>query len=776
MKSNLSKTAIKQYWIWLSALLLFGCSSQAKWQPAENPLLTRWAEKLTVDNVHQEYPRPQMVREDWLNLNGLWDYAIRPRDENKPMDFDGQILVPFPIESALSGVKKEVGRDNRLWYKRKFEIPVGWTGKRMLLHFGAVDWDTTVWVNGKKVGTHRGCYDPFTFDVTEALNNKGSQEVVLSVWDQTDNGTQPRGKQVTNPKGIYYTSVTGIWQSVWLEPVPESYIRSIKIEPDVDENCVWVTVSIEGDPDSYVGHAQTWLPPVKAGEKPEGSGFSGRPGQRFRVSLALNPKTKLWSPDSPHLYDLQVSLYKRNGNELTKGSLVDSVTSYFGMRKICIGKDEYGFNRLMLNNKPLFQFGPLDQGWWPDGLYTAPTDEALRYDLDITRKMGFNMLRKHVKIEPARFYYHCDRLGILVWQDMPNGNDRSLRVKSSDTEDAERDPESAKQFEAELKAMIDNLYNHPSIVTWVLFNEGWGQYDTKRLAGWLKKYDPTRISNATSGWADRGVSDMYDAHLYPGPGMEDVEPERVTVLGEYGGLGLPVEGHLWVKDKSWGYRSFKTKEALAVKYESLLNSLYGMIGRGLSAAVYTQTTDVESEVNGLMTYDREVIKFDTDKMARLHQKLYKPVQKMLLLLEDSEHTKQQWQYSFEQPSSDWITPEYQDQSWQNGPAPFALKPNAYFDMGTQWKDKDIYLRKSFQLETLPRDLRVKVYFEVTEATVFINGKKVLELERRAGNHYQDINVSEHAEVLQKGTNVIAVHCSAGEKMQGFDIGLYSVNY
>lgn len=760
MKSNLSKTAIKQYWIWLSALLLFGCSSQAKWQPAENPLLTRWAEKLTVDNVHQEYPRPQMVREDWLNLNGLWDYAIRPRDENKPMDFDGQILVPFPIESALSGVKKEVGRDNRLWYKRKFEIPAGWTGKRMLLHFGAVDWDTTVWVNGKKVGTHRGCYDPFTFDVTEALNNKGSQEVVLSVWDQTDNGTQPRGKQVTNPKGIYYTSVTGIWQSVWLEPVPDAHIEKFKIIPDIDAGVLRLTVH---GANTKSQHALKAI--AKDGAKIVASA-TGNPAIEFELKI---PGAKLWSPDSPFLYDLNIYLEQ-------DGQTIDTVTSYFGMRKISVGKDEYGFNRLMLNNKPLFQYGPLDQGWWPDGLYTAPTDEALRYDLDITRKMGFNMLRKHVKIEPARFYYHCDRLGILVWQDMPNGNDRSLRVKSSDPKDANRDPESAKQFEAELKAMIDNLYNHPSIVTWVLFNEGWGQYDTKRLARWLKQYDSTRISDAASGWADRGVSDMYDAHLYPGPGMEDVEPERVTVLGEYGGLGLPVEGHLWVKDKSWGYRSFKTKEALAVKYESLLNSLYGMIGRGLSAAVYTQTTDVESEVNGLMTYDREVIKFDTDKMARLHQKLYKPVQKMLLLLEDSEHTKQQWRYSFEQPSSDWITPEYQDQSWQNGPAPFALKPNAYFDMGTQWKDKDIYLRKSFQLETLPRDLRVKVYFEVTEATVFINGKKVLELERRAGNHYQDIDVSEHAEVLQKGTNVIAVHCSAGEKMQGFDIGLYGVNY
>jgi beta-galactosidase/beta-glucuronidase len=319
--------------------------------------MTKWAKEVSPDNVHPEYPRPQMVREDWQNLNGLWDYAIRPKDEPKPDNFDGKILVPFAVESALSGVMKRVDDPNRLWYRREFEIPDKWKQNRVLLHFGAVDWDTTVWVNGKQVGTHRGGYDPFTFDITDALKkNAGKQQIVLSVWDPTDTGTQPRGKQVRNPHKIWYTPTTGIWQTVWLEPVPKSYIRELSIKPDVDDNCVWVTALIEGKPQGHIVHAKTWLPPLKDGEPPAPSGLTGWPGRPLRISLAKDPESRLWSPDSPFLYDLEVVLLD------SRGQKVDVVKSYFGMRKIAVAKDKAGVNRLFLNNKLMFQYGPLDQG------------------------------------------------------------------------------------------------------------------------------------------------------------------------------------------------------------------------------------------------------------------------------------------------------------------------------------------------------------------------------------------------------------------------------
>ncbi|MHC4642447.1 MAG: glycoside hydrolase family 2 protein, partial [Planctomycetota bacterium] len=382
---------IKKVWCLVQVCAVLCISSSVwAWKPAKGPLMTRWAKDVSPDNVHPEYPRPQMVRKDWWNLNGLWDYAITARDAEQPEKFDGEILVPFPCESALSGVMKAVNKDKRLWYRRTFRIPRKWKGQRVLLHFGAVDWDTTVWVNDKELGNHKGGYDAFSFDITDALKKSGSQEIVLSVWDPTNDGSQPRGKQVKKPGGIMYTAVTGIWQTVWLEPVPQAYIRSIRIEPDVDGNCVWVTADVAGDCDNCVIHAQTWVSWDKAGEPPEPSGLTGKPGKRLRISLAKRPKTRLWSPDSPFLYDLQVSLHKKGGGQSVRGELVDRVTSYFGMRKIEVKKDEAGINRLFLNGKSLFQYGPLDQGWWPDGLYTAPTDEALRYDIEVLKKIGCN--------------------------------------------------------------------------------------------------------------------------------------------------------------------------------------------------------------------------------------------------------------------------------------------------------------------------------------------------------------------------------------------------
>jgi beta-galactosidase/beta-glucuronidase len=543
-----------------------------------------------------------MVRKNWMNLNGPWEYAVVGKDEQQPKTYDGQILVPFPVESTLSGVIQAVGEDKRLWYRRTFEIPAKWKYERILLHFGAVDWETTIWVNGRKLGSHRGGYDAFTFDITDALREKGEQEIVLSVWDPADAGYQPRGKQVKEPKGIWYTSVTGIWQTVWLEPVSSAYIKSLRIVPDIDAEVVRVTAFCS---DAVAGFS------IEA-EAKDGWFTKGKAAGNVEEEIIIPiKKLKLWSPESPFLYDLKVALKDSGGRK------VDVISSYFGMRKITLGKDEAGITRIFLNNKPLFMFGLLDQGWWPDGLYTAPTDEALRCDIEVTRKLGFNVARKHVKVEPARWYYWCDKIGLLVWQDMPSG-DRYIGKKDPDIQ---RSDESARQFELELKRIVDALGNHPSIVMWVPFNEGWGQYKTEYIVEFIKQCDPTRLVNNASGWADRGVGDVHDIHSYPGPAAPANESGRAAVLGEFGGLGLPIKGHTWQDEKNWGYRSFETRRELTEAYLNLLDKLQPLIEKGLSSAIYTQTTDVEIEVNGMMTYDRAIIKMDPKRIATANRRV-----------------------------------------------------------------------------------------------------------------------------------------------------------
>jgi hypothetical protein len=593
----------------------FGPAPEVRaWQPAPGPLLTRWARDVSPDRVHPEYPRPQMVRKRWQNLNGLWDYAITARDAARPTEWAGQILVPFPIESALSGVMKRVSENERLWYRRAFKLPAAWKDQRVLLHFGAVDWQATVWVNGREVGQHTGGYDAFGFDITDALQPSGEQEIVVAVWDPTDASWQPRGKQVRQPGGIWYTPTTGIWQTVWLEPVAPTHIESVKITPDLDASAVTVQTGIR----SASGGEVTVQVEVLEGKKVVQSArlqTASTPGVPVapRVTLKL-PAAKPWSPDSPFLYGLRLTL-------LANGRPADAVESYFGLRKIAVARDAQGINRLFLNNQPLFQFGPLDQGFWPDGLYTAPTDEALRYDIEMTKKLGFNMCRKHVKIEPARWYYWADKLGLLVWQDMPSGD----RYIGSRDPDITRSPESAANFERELRAMVDGLYNHPSIVMWVPYNEGWGQWDTCRIVDLIKSWDPTRLVNNASGWTDRRCGDVHDLHSYPGPAVPPLEDRRAAVLGEFGGLGLPVKGHTWQDEKNWGYRSFNSAEELTDAYVNLIRRLHALTGdQGLAAAVYTQTTDVEVEVNGLMTYDRALVKMDPATITAVNRSVYTP--------------------------------------------------------------------------------------------------------------------------------------------------------
>lgn len=589
----------------MAGVLLMGSLMQAgAWQPAEAPMMTKWASDVDPERVLPEYPRPQMVRKEWRNLNGLWDYAIRAgRRESPPAvpaKWDGKILVPFCVESALSGVKKALAPKDLLWYRRTFTVPKEWRGKRLLLHFGAVDWRCHVWVNGELVGKHTGGYDPFSFDITGALKGDESQELVVKVFDPTDSHWQPRGKQVLKPRGIWYTAVSGIWQTVWLEPVPESRIDSLVITPDIDRGRITVDVT------TSMGGEQTYVEIEMLDAETRDIHHSNP----TRAIVELESPV-LWSPDNPHLYDIKVKWFR-------SGKLIDEVRSYVGMRKISVEKDEYGVNRLFLNNEPLFQLGPLDQGWWPDGLYTAPADAALRYDVEITKALGFNMCRKHVKVEPARWYYWCDKLGLMVWQDMPSG-DKFVRKGKPDIK---RSVESARNFRREWKAEIDYLRNHPSVVVWVPFNEGWGQFKTSGIIDWTREYDPTRLVDGPSGWQDRGSGDMVDMHSYPGPGMFPIEEKRASVLGEYGGLGLPVKDHLWLKNGNWGYRSFDKREQLAERYRLLTDDLKPLVARGLAAAVYTQTTDVEREVNGFMTYDRKVVKFDADELAAMHKPLY----------------------------------------------------------------------------------------------------------------------------------------------------------
>ncbi|MCF8347054.1 MAG: beta galactosidase jelly roll domain-containing protein [Bacteroidales bacterium] len=582
-------------------------SVTAQWEPAGDRIKTSWGEDLDPGNVWPEYPRPIMERDHWHNLNGLWDYALTPAEAPKPAAFSGKILVPFAIESSLSGVQERVGKDSVIWYQRTFEVPRSWKSEKMLLHFGAVDWRTEVWINGILIGSHEGGYTPFHFDIQPFLNEKGVQTLTVRVWDPTNEGPQPRGKQVNEPQGIWYTPVSGIWQTVWLEPLGENYIADLKITPDIDKSTISVKAELCG---AAYGNVIEVVVSDAGKVIHTGRAAAGQP-----VVISMEDP-KLWHPDTPHLYDMDVIL--RNGSKE-----LDRVDSYFAMRKIAMKRDENGIVRLQLNNENLFQYGTLDQGWWPDGLYTAPSDEALKYDIVKTKDHGFNMIRKHVKVEPARWYTHCDRIGMLVWQDMPNGDrgpewQRKEYFNGTEFVCSER---SEQIFRTEWEAIMDFLDPHPSIVVWVPFNERWGQFKTKEITEWTKNYDPTRLVNPASGGNHYPVGDMLDLHNYPNPDLYLYDGQRATVLGEYGGIGLAEEGHLWATDRNWGYVQFKTSEAVTDEYVKYAEQLQKLVKAGFSAAIYTQTTDVEGEVNGLMTYDRKVIKLDEERVRKANMKV-----------------------------------------------------------------------------------------------------------------------------------------------------------
>ncbi|WP_345783530.1 sugar-binding domain-containing protein [Ereboglobus sp. PH5-5] len=581
-------------------MLLAGATATAKsWAPAGDLIKTPWAAQVDPSNPLPEYPRPRLARAEWQNLNGLWDYTIAPKGAALPTAYEGQILVPFAIESSLSGVQREVGSDNELWYQRQLAIPAAWRGKNIILHFGAVDWRADVFVNGAPVGSHTGGYAPFSFDITRFLNASGSNTLVVRVWDPTDASDNPVGKQVRNPKGIWYTPVTGIWQTVWMEPVPKNHIKDVQTVSDIDAGTLAVTVATAAPATVEVELVDNNKVVATA---------RGNAGEALTLSLK-NPT--LWSPENPKLYDLRARL-------LAGGKTVDEARSYTAFRKISMKRDASGMVRMQLNGKNYFHFGPLDQGWWPDGLYTAPTDEALLFDIIKTKELGFNMIRKHVKVEPQRWYWHCDREGILVWQDMPSTHSYGLGAKWGRNTlgggiDTLRTPLSKDNFQKEWGEIMDFCKGHPSVVVWVPFNEAWGQFDTERIAKWTKERDPSRLVNAASGGNMRACGDIVDFHNYPAPKMFPGYSNLALVLGEYGGLALPLPGHLWKPDgKNWGYGKvkFTGKDDLTAKYVEYTKMLKDMVAEGYAAAVYTQTTDVEIEANGFYTYDRKVLKMD----------------------------------------------------------------------------------------------------------------------------------------------------------------------
>lgn len=596
-------------------LLLFGVFftqlAVGQWHPAGDKLKTQWASEVDPENVLPEYPRPIMEREQWLNLNGLWEYSITDKNSPKPEVNDGEILVPFAVESSLSGVMQRVGTSKVLWYNRSFTIPSSWEGKNIKLNFGAVDWKAEVWVNDIKVGSHTGGFTPFSFDITPFLE-QGQQHITVKVWDPTDKGPQPRGKQVKEPEGIYYTPVTGIWQTVWIEPVNQKNFEDIRFTPDIDNQIIKVKVETSNFELGDIVEISV----MDDGREIVTSKFAA--GQDAEILL---DDPKLWSPESPFLYRATVRLVNDN-------QVIDQVESYFAMRKISTKRDENGIVRMQLNNKDYFHFGPLDQGWWPDGLYTAPTDQALRFDIEKTKEMGFNMIRKHVKVEPARWYTHADELGVLVWQDMPNG-DRQKEWQMHNYFDGNefvRSAESEKIFRQEWKEVMDAFYSYPSIVVWVPFNEAWGQFKTKEITAWTKNYDPSRLVNSASGGNHFQTGDILDLHNYPEPRMYLYDANRVNVLGEYGGIGFPMEGHLWATDRNWGYIEFQSSKEVTDKYVEYTESLKELVRNGFSGAVYTQTTDVEGEVNGLITYDRKKDKLNIKRIRKANQEVIKVLQ------------------------------------------------------------------------------------------------------------------------------------------------------
>lgn len=755
----------------ICAMLLTLAIHAAEWKRLSAVIMTPWGEQIDPENVWQEYPRPQLVRQDWMNLNGVWEYFRRTNTvlmtyENRASRFNQRILVPFGVESALSGImEKDLSSvaNSTLMYRRTFTLTEAFKGKRTLLHFGAVDWRCTVFVNGEKVGEHDGGSDPFSFDITHYLKAEGEQELQVAVYDPSSRGGQPRGKQTTNPSGIWYTSCSGIWQTVWLEPVNDSYIERYEVVPDALASTVRIKVAAQGDPRCkfYVV--------ARDGDKIVAS--SDKVPVDEEVTLEI-PNAKLWSPDSPFLYDLDIYLCAENCQEC------DRAGGYFGMRTFSKGMVD-GHPAFLLNGKPIFMYGPLDQGWWPDGLLTPPSYEAMIYDLQTIKALGMNMVRKHIKVENDLWYEWCDRNGLIVWQDMPSGSEGgNIGTKK----------EIQHNFYDECERIVTALKQHPCIGVWVPYNEGWGQDASAGAGHTTRGYlvvrnadaDMGRLMNAASGWTDFGFGDITDAHSYPSPnGASNSANDRINVCGEFGGITLMIEGHLWAGSQQT-YTQVEDSKAYTQRFNQYTAALQALQKtKGLWAGVYTQITDVEQEVNGILTYDRKVLKVNEQQLASLRSHIEDVIHRRMtgatsVVKAGDNATNIKWRYTTTEPETGWQLTDFDDSPWKQGAAGFGKISQPDARVRTNWSTDEIWLRRHFTFEGVTpenvKDLRLRLFYD-EDSEVYINGVLAFSI-TGYNTTYQLFDITDEArEALQlNGDNVIAIHTKQTSGGQYIDAG------
>ena len=713
------------------------------WQAFKQTISTPWTDQVSPTNALPEYPRPQMVRSAWLNLNGLWDYALEAipfeplqgltdkpsfTKGNPPDSWDGQILVPFAIDSPLSGVMEILRPDQRLWYRRTVSVPDDWIDKRILLHFQAADWETSIYLNGVDLGQHRGGYDPFSIDLSEHFRS-GDNEIIVCCWDATEHQSQALGKQILpeDRKGFRYQPTGGIWQTVWLEAVPDTYIQSLHITPDVDNSLVHIQVQGEGLAGSK----------IRVTALVDNQDISHIESDSSHMIDLPIPDPMLWNPDTPFLYDLRVDVIQAD-------TVIDSVTSYFGMRKITMGEDENGIVRILLNDQYIFQLGPLDQGYWPDGILTPPSEEAILFDLKYLKRIACNMVRVHIKVHPDRWYYHCDRLGLLVWQDMVSMPKFNQTIT----------PTVAQQWESELTRMMDWLHNHPSIIQWIVFNEAWGQHKTEYYVEQVKQHDPSRLVTNASGWTDVPVGDIYDIHdytFYPATASQKIANGRAILLGEAGGFNACIPDHNWYSHEKPSSvidyvhditrSTYPTEKSLEESYRFWIDNLRCLLTLSpVNGLVYTQITDVEHELNGWLTYDRRVSKIPQETLREIHASLFKPIRFSMLLDEtfwkigSGEHITKPMLPDAIAPetqlpdfSGEWCQLDFDDSSWESRQNSFEGGVNVQIEAVQH--SPYLYLRTNLFLDEIPENLAFHVVTSA-DCQLFINGKLIRSLRLR----------------------------------------------
>jgi hypothetical protein len=757
----------------LFALLLTLPPAHADWKPVEGHIMTKWAREVTPANAWDEYPRPLLRRENWTNLNGLWSYGFAAKDAAQPGEWAGEILVPFAPESALSGVGKQLEPNQSLWYKRSIAAKKT-EGKRTILHFEAVDYDTTVWLNGKEIGKHVGAHTPFSFDITAALKD-GDNELLVRVHDATS-GFQLVGKQKLDPGGIWYTRVSGIWQSVWMEEVNARAIEDIDYACDIKKGTLSIATKLSGPPVAGEQFKVTISHKGKPLVETRG------PTAKLNGSLPLTiQEPQLWSPDAPNLYDVKLELLDADAGVL------DTVTSYTALRELGKTKDKNGNWRFTLNGKSIFHWGPLDQGWWPDGLLTPPSEEAMISDIDYLKAAGFNMIRKHIKVEPRRYYYHCDKVGMMVWQDQvsmgygpktePTGSNPPWTRMAPNPTEGKWPDEAHEQFVTEYKRMVDHLKDQPCIVVWSPFNEAWGQHRTMEVGKMAVAYDKTRPINIASGGNFWPVGDIADEHAYPDPNfpLDDKRfDDYVKVVGEFGGHGWPVKGHLWDATKeNWGYGGLpQSLDEWKSRYTKSISVLKGLRRQGISAGVYTQTTDVEGEINGLLTYDREE-KVPASWLKPIHDSLlstpdaaaYAPI------VATSESQAQAWKYTTEKPGDGWEAAGFDDKGWKDGKGGFGTRDTPNTKVATEWSSPSIWLRREFNVAAAPKGKPVLRIYHDEDATVFLNGQEIAKLPGHSSG-YVLIELDEKAAAaLKTGKNLLAIEVKQTRGGQYIDAGI-----